>query len=415
MADPALLARHLTPALEAATSDTPVVLLVGPRQAGKTTLCEQVARRRRARVLTLDDPATLAAAQLDPTGFIAALEGPVVIDEIQRAPELLPVVKLSVDRARHPGRFLLTGSAQVLALPNVSESLAGRMEVLTLWPLSQGEMERHREGFVDALFGTAVPRWRSTPEARAKVIERALRGGYPEIMKRRDAARRRAWFGSYVTTLLQRDVRDLARIEGLSELPRLLALLAARASSLANVAELSRSAGIPHTTLARYLTLFEHTFLIRPLPAWSGSRSRRLIRTPRMMLMDTGLLSHLAGITATRLSEESTPVGPLLENFVAVELWKQLGWSETRAELFHFRSHTGHEVDLVLESDDGRIVGVEVKAASTLRSEDFRGLAALREIAARRFHRGIVLYTGREALPFGDGVWGVPMTAVWGS
>lgn len=413
MANPALLPRRLEGAIQSALADTPAVLLVGPRQAGKTTLCEQIARRRRARTLTLDDPATLAAAQADATGFIESITGSILIDEIQRAPALLPVIKLAVDRERRPGRFLLTGSAQVLALPSVSESLAGRMEVLTLWPLAQVEIERGSGGFVDAAFTPAAPRWKVSAEPRAKTIDRALRGGYPEVQTRRDPARRQAWFRSYVTTILQRDVRDLARIEGLSELPRLMALLAARASSLANVAELSRSMGLPHTTLKRYLTILEHTFLIRFLPAWSGSRSRRLIRTPRVMLVDTGLLAYLAGLTPARVSEEPTTAGPLLENFVATELWKQLGWCATQAELLHFRSHAGHEVDLVLEADDGRIVGVEVKASSTLRSEDFRGLSALRELAGRRFHRGVVLYTGRETLPFGEGMWGVPVGALW--
>jgi predicted AAA+ superfamily ATPase len=228
----ALFDRHLATALEAALSDTPVALVVGPRQAGKTTLCRLVAERRRARVLSFDDAATLAAASGDPAGFIAALDGPVVLDEIQKAPALLPAIKLAVDRSREPGRFLLTGSADVLALPRVSESLAGRMEVLTLWPLSQGELAGWREGCIDALFAAAKPDLGATGEPRADVLERALRGGFPEAVARRDPERRRAWFRSYVTTILNRDVRDLAQIEGLTDLPRLLNLLAARSASL---------------------------------------------------------------------------------------------------------------------------------------------------------------------------------------
>lgn len=410
---PALFDRHTTSALEAALVDTPVVLVVGPRQAGKTTLCRLVADRRGARLLSLDDAATLAAASADPAGFIAALDGPVVLDEIQKAPALLPAIKLAVDRRREAGRFLLTGSADVLALPRVSESLAGRMEVLTLWPLSQGELASRREGFIDALFAAANLELGATGEARAGLIERALRGGFPEAVARRDPERRRAWFRSYVTTMLERDVRNLAQIEGLTDLPRLLNLLAARSASLLNIAELSRSVGFPHTTLTRYLTLLERAFLVRRVPAWAGNRARRAVKTPRVWIPDTGLLGHLAGLTPTRLAEEPTAVGLLLETFVASELAKQLGWSRTRVELFHFRTHGGREVDIVLEADDGRLAGIEVKAAATVGVADLKGLTALREVVGKRFYRGVVLYTGRETLPFGSNLWALPVSALW--
>lgn len=405
--------RNLASAVEAALADTPVVLLVGPRQAGKTTLCRLVAERRGARVLSLDDAATLSAAMADPAGFVGALDGPSVIDEIQKAPDLLPAIKLAVDRNRVAGRFLLTGSADVLSLPTVSESLAGRMEVLPLWPLSQGELAGRREGFIDAVFGGSALAVQSRGEPRASLAERALRGGFPEAVARRDPARRRAWFRAYVTTMLERDVRNLAQIEGLSDLPRLLNVLAARSASLVNVAELSRSVGLPHTTLTRYLALLEHTFLIRRVPAWAGNRARRAVKTPRIWIPDTGLLGHLAGLTVSRLAEEPASIGPLLETFVVSELTKQLGWSRTQVEIFHFRTHGGREVDVVLEADDGRLVGVEVKAAATVGTADMKGLMALREISGRRFHRGIVLYTGRETLPFGPTLWALPLTALW--
>jgi hypothetical protein len=410
---PPLLKRHLAPALEAALSDTPAVLVTGPRQAGKTTLCRLVAERRGTRVLSLDDAATLAAATTDPAGFVAALDGPSMLDEIQKAPGLLPAIKLAVDRRRDAGRFLLTGSADVLALPRVSESLAGRLEVLTLWPFSQGEMEGRRDDLVQALFAAAAPPHCEADASRAALISRALRGGYPEVLARADPERRRAWFRSYVTTILERDVRDLAHIDGLSDLPRLLAVLAARSSSLLNLAELSRTLGLPHTTLTRYVALLEHTFLVRRIPAWAGNRARRAVKAPRVLVTDTGLLAHLAGLTAARLGDEPAALGPLLESFVASELLKQLSWSRTPAELLHFRTHAGREVDLVLERSDGRIVGIEVKASATVATSDFRGLEALREVTSKRLHRGVVLYTGRETLPFGAGFWALPVSALW--
>jgi predicted AAA+ superfamily ATPase len=401
------------PSVEAALDDTPVVLILGPRQSGKTTLCQWVAEGRGGRVISLDEAAVHSAATADPDGFIGALEGFVVLDEIQKAPALLSAIKLAVDRRREPGRFLLTGSADVFALPRVSESLAGRLEALTLWPLSQGELERRKESFIDAVFAPRLPHFRGRVESRADLFERALRGGFPEAVTRTDPRRRRAWFRSYVTSILERDVRDWASITGLTELPRLLTLLAARSSSLLNVAELSRSLGLPHTTLTRYLALLEHTFLVRRTSAWSGGRGRRVMRASRVWMCDTGLLADLCGLGMSRLAESPADAGPLLETFVAAEITKQLGWNRRRVELLHFRTLAGREVDLVLEAADGSVVGIEVKAAATVGKAEFKGLEALREAAGKRFARGIVLYTGREALPFGEDLWALPVGAIW--
>jgi hypothetical protein len=254
--------RNLTAPLLKALADSPVVLLHGARQTGKTTLVKTLARKQhRARYLTLDDAGVLSAARSDPAGFIGGLEGPVILDEVQRAPGLFVAIKAAVDRDRRPGRFLLTGSAHVMLLPQLSDSLAGRMELLTLWPLSQGEIEGVVEGFIDAAFGVLPV----LAEQKADPIARALRGGYPEVLRRTDEEGRRNWFGSYVTTILQRDVRDLAHIEGLTEMPRLLSLLAARAAGIQNFSELAQSSRIAPTTLKRYLALLETTFLIQEL------------------------------------------------------------------------------------------------------------------------------------------------------
>ena len=408
-----MLKRSLTRPLLDALSDTPVVLLHGARQTGKSTLVQSLASTKHAaRYLTLDDLGVLSAAREDPTGFLAGLEGPLVLDEIQRAPELFLPIKVAVDRSRQPGRFLLTGSANVMLLPQLSESLAGRMEILTLWPFSQGEIDGVKDGFPDAVFSSNVPTFTEpdTPKRRADLWGRVVRGGYPEVLGRMSKARRTAWFTSYITTLLQRDVQNLSHIENLTLMPRLLSLLAARAGSLLNASELSRTSSVPLTTLKRYLALFETTFLIYTLPAWSGNLGKRLVKAPKLFLNDTGLLSHLRGIT------DDSPVeslGPVLENFVVMELRKQSGWSARRPVMFHFRAHTGEEVDVVLEEASGNLVGIEVKASHTVTSRDFRGLRALAEATGKRFVRGVVLYGGAQTIPFGANLHAVPISALW--
>ena len=408
-----MVRRHILGPLLRALSDNPVVLLNGPRQAGKTTLVRDLlSGRHPARYLTMDDPGVLAAAHSDPAGFIAGLSGPVVLDEIQRAPGVFVAIKAAVDKDRRPGRFLLTGSANVLLLPKVSESLAGRMEILTLWPLSQGEIEGTFDGFIDAAFGAgALPPVKAVTARDG--LQRALLGGYPEMLQRRDAERRHAWYGSYITTILQRDVRDIASIDGLTELPRMLALLAARATSLQNFAELSRSSTIPQSTLKRYLTLLETTYLIQTMRPWSGNLSHRLVKSPKMMLADTGLMAHLAGLTLERLSDDGQLKGPLLENFVAMELRKQTAWSRTRPELFHFRTVSQLEVDIVLESPSGVVVGIEVKSAGAVGADDFKGLKALAADLGKKFHRGVVFYLGSEAVPFAANLHALPLSALW--
>jgi len=408
--------RHITTAFNAALGDSPVVLLVGARQVGKSTLVQSLAGEGRgaAQYLTLDDPTVLAAARGNPSGFVDGLPVPVIIDEIQRAPELLVPIKLAVDQRREPGSFILTGSANVLTLPTVSESLAGRMEVLTLRPLSQGEISGQQETFIKRLFAGEfkLPK-KPPPEERAALFARMMTGGYPEVVARQTQARRQAWFKSYITTILQRDIRDLANIEGLVDLPRLLSLLAARAGGLLNFAEVSRSIGFAQTTLKRYFALLEMTFLIETLPAWSGSRTKQLVKAPKLFLSDTGLLSFLQGLTWERLQLDPTLAGASAENFVVSELRKQATWSETRVELFHFRTNTDQEVDIVIENEAGEIVGVEVKARASVGANDFKGLRALKQTVGKKFRRGIVVYAGKESVPLGDELYAVPIQVVW--
>lgn len=408
-----MFTRHIQRLLLTALADTPVVLLNGARQTGKSTLVRALADSLYpARYLNFDDATTLAGARYDPVGFINGLTGAAVLDEIQLAPALFPAIKAAVDRERRPGRFLLTGSANVLLLPRLSESLAGRMEILTLWPLSQGEMRGQEEDFVDRLF---APQWQWTLQERLQrdaLYQMLVQGGYPDSLQR-DEERRRAWFGAYLTTILQRDVREMSNIEGLTDLPRLLTLLATRTGALLNLADISRGIDMPQTTLKRYVTLLEATYLIRLLPPWSTNLGTRLVKSPKLLLSDTGLLCYLLGLNEERLHNDSNRVGGILENFVVIELSKQATWSRTKPQLFHFRTQTGQEVDVVLENAAGDLVGLEIKASATVTSGDFRGLRALAELTKARFRGGIVLYTGGEVVPFGPNLAAVPLTQMW--
>lgn len=406
-----MFARHLEPRIDAALGDSPAVFLQGARQCGKSTLVQALAERRRLAYVTLDDAGALAAARSDPQGFVAGFDVPVVIDEVQAAPMLFPAIKAAVDRNRTPGRFLLAGSANAFVVPELSRSLVGRVELLSLWTLSQGELEGVAGSFVDALFAGAAPSGKYAP--LRDLAGRVTTGGYPEAVARKTAERRAAWFDEYVSTILQRDVRDLAIVEGLHHLPQLLRLVAARASSMVNFAELSRALAVPQTSLKRYFALLEAVFLVQRVPAWSTNLEKRFARSPKLFVPDSGLAAHLQGVDAASWTEPATRRGALLENFVFGELEEQLGWSAVRAQLHHFRSHAGEEVDFVLEEPKGRIVGVEVKASSTLSSSDAAPLKKLSKELGKRFVRGVVLYAGADVIPFDRNVHGVPVSALW--
>ena len=407
-----MIRRGIEASLRDAMADTPVVLVHGARQTGKSTLAKTYAQSvDGATYLTLDDATVLAAAVGDPAGFLSQFTGPVVLDEVQRAPGLFLAIKLLVDRDRRPGRFLLTGSADVLLVPALSDSLAGRMEILTLWPFAGVELSGDLWSFVDMLFSDNPLPKAAALEPRPLLLQRIACGGFPEALARTAARRREAWFGSYITTILQRDVREVSNIENLTMLPRLLALLAARSCGLLNQAELSRALGMPLSTLRRYLTLLEMTFLLRQTPAWSANLGKRLIKSPKATLCDTGLMSFLLGIDASQgIPDHLT--GPLVENHAVMELTKHLGWSATRAALYHFRDQTGQEVDILLEDAMGRLVGIEVKAATGVSKEDFRHLQLLRKQTGPRFHRGVVLHTGTETVAFDGQLSAFPLGAL---
>lgn len=407
--------RFIKGRLHAALADTRVVLLNGARQTGKSTLAQEVAAERKGTYLTLDDPMVAGLARSDPSALVAAGGDFTVIDEVQHAPELFKAIKRAVDQDGRPGRFLLTGSANVFLLPRLSESLAGRMEILPLFPLSQGELVDQDNNLVDALFNEGTWRIGAFALDREDVCARLIAGGFPEAVQRDPGDRRKAWFRSYLASLLQRDVRDLAHIEGLTDLPRLLGLLAARSSALMNMSEVSRTAGIAHSTLRRYLALLEATFVLQPLPAWSTNLGKLCVKSPKIHLLDSGLAADLRGETDATSLARSPSLGPLLETFVVQELRKQLGWSHHAAVPYHFRTAAGREVDLVLEGPGQRIAGVEVKASTTVGPGDFGGLRTLEEMAGKKFAKGVVLYLGNQRLPFGEKLWAFPISALWSS
>lgn len=412
----AMFRRNLTGQLIEALADTPAVLVNGARQTGKSTLVQskEVAKDGR-HYITFDDPGVLAAARSDPNGFLAGLPLPVTLDEVQYVPELFPVIKAAIDRRRQPGQFLLTGSANVMLLPKISESLAGRMEILTLWPFSQGEMKNHQESFVDSLFSPKPVNWSGKFQKLEweALLEHLVAGGYPPAVARHSPSRRDAWFQSYIMTMLQRDIRDLANIADSTAIPRLLSVVATRAGSLLNFADLSRTMALPQTTLKRYFALLEGTFLVQLLRPWARNLGKRVIQTPKVYLNDSGLLTYSLGATVDRLKAEGTLAGAVLENFVMMELRKQCAWSTARPEMFFWRTTSGVDVDFVLEDRAGKVVGVEVKASATLGSQDARGLRELADTVGKNWLRGIVLYAGREVIPFASNLHGIPLNSLW--
>lgn len=409
----ALLPRHAARRIAEAMADTRVVLVNGARQTGKSTLVMQAGKLRDALWRSLDDAETLRFAMESPMDFVET-EGTMIIDEIQRAPELMLAIKHSVDHRPWPGKYLLTGSARVLGLRALPDSLVGRMETIELWPLSQGEIDRKPDGFVDAIFREGPDFRHVSDEGRNDYIERMLRGGFPEAVAR--SGRRRArFFNDYVSDLINRDVMQLEEIRRSSELHRMVGLLAANAGQLVVANRLAAKLGLSQPTVSSYLGLLEEVFLIKRIPAWAGGFTGRVTKTPKLALVDTGLAAHLLQVDSHRLRQPGSPIGQLLENFVAMELARQMSWADFWGELYHYRTRDQVEVDVVLERRGGEMVGIEVKAAQLVKPEDFRGLRHLRDQVGDAFVVGVVFYTGKYTLAVDDRLLAVPVAALWES
>lgn len=406
-----LYRRYIEPAVQAALADTPVVCVLGPRQAGKTTLVQQLTPKRD--YLSFDNPSLLHAALNDPKGFIHGLPESVILDEIQRAPELLLSIKLSVDENRKPGRFILTGSANLMLLPQVQDSLAGRIEVIRLHPLSELEKQGGQFNLLQSfLHGEIRTQLRPGGGVAQGIAEAICTGGYPEPNTRTTAAAKR-WFAQYLEAVIHRDARDIGGIQKADELLRMIALLSYRTATLLNTSNIANELKLDRATVEKYLTILERLFLIRRLPAWHKNNAQRLIKTTKVHLVDSGLAASLNRLSVEDWNSHSTDFGGLLESFVVQQLICQASFTDELLRFSHYRDKEKIEVDLVIEQ--GRNVwGVEVKKSATIRGEDGKGLARLAALAGKQFKGGMLLYNGHDTLPLGtENCFAVPLERLW--
>jgi predicted AAA+ superfamily ATPase len=411
----AFVPRALSPQLHEILDDTRVTVILGPRQAGKSTLARTLLDEGRLETyVTLDDQAVRGQANADPEGFVAALERPVVIDEIQRAPALMLAIKTVVDRDPRPGQFVITGSANLLTQRGVADALPGRAEYLRLWPFAQSELRSADGTLIDRLFAGDPPRLYDQSPGLVAYADKIARGGFPDAHHRNNT-RRQAYFRAYVDTLLGRDLRDIAAPQvDTSTIPQLLRVLATRSGDLASFESLARDLQVNPRTARGHTGLLEQLFLVHQLRPWSRNISQREVKTPKILITDSGLLCALVGATADRLVADAAVAGKAVETFAFNELLRQSGWSEQSLNgLFFYRDRNGREVDVVAEATDGRVIGFEVKTAASVSASDSLGLRFLRDQVGERFVGGAVLYTGSTTLPLGDRVWAIPLAGLW--
>lgn len=409
----ALVPRHLLEHVRIALTDTRVVVVLGARQVGKSTLVEQVSGTGAPRPLvSLDDDLTLRRATDDPTGFVADLRTPVTIDEVQRAPNLLLAIKRSVDVDQRPGRFLLTGSANLLTAPTISDALTGRTEYLRLWPFSQAELHGTQPRFISSMFEVAPPQITGAARGRRAYADMLVTGGFPEAV-RRTGPRRARFFNSYLSTVLERDLASIARVHDHANMRLLLAAIAATSGSIVKLDRLASGLELSANTVRAHLALLETLFLVHRLPSWHSNRLNRLVKAPKLHVADSGLLAHLLNADTDSVVNDDRLAGILFETFAITEIARLAAVEADPPQLYHVRDRDRHEVDLVLERRGGTIVGIEVKAAASLGAADFRGLKLLRDQLGDRFAFGAILYTGSDTVPFGDRLAAVPLCGLW--
>lgn len=403
--------RFVEQRIKDALSDTRVVLVAGPRQSGKTTLAKRMASAD-AGYFTLDNATTLEAAQRDPVGFVRGIDR-AVIDEIQRAPELLLAIKESVDTDQRAGRFLLTGSANLMTIPRVADSLAGRMEIVRLLPLAQSEIHGNKPNFLEDLFQNKIAAVKN-PILGGDLVAAVLAGGYPEALRRLSWSRRQDWYVDYIHAIVQRDVRDVAQVDQIGQMPKLLRVLAEHSGQLVNYSAIGGSLAVNHVTTRKYVDIFESLFLVRTLQPWFSNKLKRLTKTPKIHFLDSGLLAALRDISPDHIRGDRGKFGALLETFVFAEILKLASWAGDRFEFSQFRDKQQNEVDIVIEDRRGRVTGIEIKAGATVTSSDFKGLRMLAEACGDRFVSGVVLYDHDKIVPFGERLHAAPLSVLWG-
>ena len=406
-----LYPRYIKSLLLEALKDSPAVLIHGPRQCGKTTLARMVGEPKKYKYISFDDDVVTEAAKADPIGFVKNLPKRVILDEVQKTPQLFSSLKKEIDNHRTPGRFILTGSANILRLPKLSDSLAGRMQILRLHPLSQEELIQCKSNFLDALFKGKF-KIRKINNSSNQLINQIVTGGYPEVFTRPQGRRRANWYHNYIETLIQRDILDLSQARSIDILPRLLALSATQTSQLVNFTNLASAFQISRPTICDYMALLEKMFFLEKLPPWYNNRLKRFIKTPKLHLCDTGLTCALLGVNALSLKKDPLLSGQLLETFVFQELRRQASYHNHRHAFFHYRNKKGQEVDIVIERNR-LVAGVEIKSSATVNLSDFKGLHKFKTAVGKYFVCGVILYNGDMSLGFGNGLYAIPLKALW--
>jgi predicted AAA+ superfamily ATPase len=410
---PVLFPRSIRPLLVEGMDDSRIVFVGGARQVGKTTLVTDIARHERPMAaFTLDDRLTRDAAVADPAGFVADLPGPAFIDEIHRAPDLLLELKKAVDADTAPGRFVITGSANVLTSKRIQDALPGRIDRVDMWPLSQSEIRGGTLNVVDELFAGRAPHVSGAPAGRAAFAELLGEGGYPEARLRPPGRRRERWFANYVSGTLARDLVELADVRRVDDAERLLRLLASQSANLLSYRGVGARLDMHHDTVKAYVALLEQMFLVKRLPAWRPGLGAREASRPKLYVCDSGLLAHLLGADTSRIAQDEQVTGKLCETFVAGELLRHASWSQQQPRLYHYQRDR-EDVDLVLENNRGEIAAVEVKASATLRSGDWKWLRKLADAREEAFRAGIVIYAGEQTVPLGRSLWAVPYSGLW--
>jgi len=413
--------RHIKPRIIDALKVSPVVFLNGARQTGKSTLVqsisEQIGRNDLpATYVTFDRPTVMAAATAAPEAFLSAYKNPLIIDEVQMVPEIFRALKVVVDEQRLTdktnanGKYLLTGSANILALPKLSDPLVGRMSILTLYPFTTAEATQGTGNGLERLMRMDF----SGITDRGITLTDAMKfATFPEIVGK-ESKERSIWLDGYLTTMLQRDVKQIAELEKISVLPNLLRILATRAGGLLNDSDISREVGLTSVTGKFYRNILKMMFLNFDVQPWHRNIGKRLVKSAKGYLIDTNMLCHMLDLNVDDIAASKPDLfGHILENFVATELLKQLNISDTKAELHHFRTSDDKEVDFVLEKPDGSVFAIEVKKSESVNIHDFKGIKAFEVLTKKDFTGGVILYSGKDIVPFGKNLWAVPFYILW--